>query len=289
MRTRRIHIILMTGMLMLVSVCAYPFEHFIRVSGDFSFAREIARGGLVWDNAEPMSLQEAQAIIGSGQMEKGVSGNGFAPALGVGYRLNHNHFLLDVGLGGEYRQSWLAPHDLTNAYGRGKDEEGLAYVGHYQWRNRRSVMRHAGLTLPITIGGEWDKWFFLVGVKGALDVWSKVEEQGLQTIDGTYERYMNTFEGMPNHGFLADAPYQCDPVSQATSFSLRACAEAGYCVYGASEGRYRLKQTVKVYVSVFGEYGFLTSRDAYTPFLLGVRATVLIPLPTKRECTCWKF
>jgi len=289
MNNRRIHILMTAGILMLVSVCAYPFDHYIRVSGDFSYARDCAHGGIAWDNTAQVSLQDALAVIGSGAMEKGVSGNGFAPALGVGYRLAHNHFLFDVGLGGEYRQTWLKPHDLTNAYARGKDEEGLIYMGHHQWRERRSVLRHAGLTLPVTIGGEWDEWFFLAGVKGAVDIWGRSEEQGLYTLDGAYDRYMNAFEGMPNHGFVTDEPYRCEPKSQAVSISLRACAEVGYCVYGASDGRYKRKQTVKVYVSAFGEYGVLTSKEAYAPFLLGARVTMLVPLPVKRECTCWKF
>ena len=285
----RIYSVLMTGILLLVSLCVYPLDHYVRVSADFAYARDCATGGLVWDNTTPTGLKEAQALIGSGVMERGVSGNGLAPGAGAGYRLVHNHFLLDVGVGAEYRQTWLRPNDVTNAYAEAKDEEGLAYVGHHRWTGRHAVQRHVGLNLPVMVGGEWDEWYFLVGVKGAIDVWGTYSERGLYSLDGTYDRYMDAFNGMPNHGFVTDEPYRTEPVAPAMSMGLRVCAEAGYCVYGASDGRYKKKETVKVYVSAFGEYGVLNSKDAYTPFLLGARATVLIPLPKRRECTCSKF
>ena len=289
MTQMRIHTLLLVTGLLLVTTGAYPFEHFLRVSGDFSYARDHARSGAVWDNSVPVTLQDAEAFIGSGVMEQATAGNGFSPALGVGYRMKFNHFLLDVGVGAEYRQSWLGLHDVTNAYAAGVDEEGFGYMGHHQWTNRRGVLRHAGLTLPITVGGEWDEWFFLAGVKGAIDIWGTCTERGAYSLEGAYDRYMDAFEGMANHGFVTDEPYRCEPVAQPSGISLRACAEVGYCVYGASSGRYRLRETVKVYVSAFGEYGVLTNKNSYTPFLLGVRATLLVPLPTKKECTCWKF
>lgn len=293
MKQFRTHNILVTGILLLVSVCAFPFDHYLRLSADFSYARDKsgvrgdATGNYLPD--ENIGLREAQTIIGSGQPEAGVSGNGFAPGLGVGYRMMHSHFLLDVGLVVEYRQTYAHPGDLTNVYQRGVDEEGLTYMGHHQWTARRCALRHVGINIPVMLGGEWGAVYFLAGVKASVDVWGTSTENGLYSLEGIYDRYMDPFNGMDNHGFVTDEPYRCDPVAQPAAFNLRACAEVGYCVYGANQGSYRRKETIKLYVSAFGEYSVLGNEGAYLPLLVGARVTMLMPLPKKRVCTCSRF
>ena len=232
-----------------------------------------------------MTYNAARSIVGSGMTEKGLAGNGFAPAAGVGYRLVYNHFLLDVGLGVEYRQAWLRPTALTQVYEQATDEQGYAYTGHHSWTERRSVMKHVGLNLPVMLGGEWDKFYFLAGVKLNADIWGRSSEQGYYSLEATYDRYMDPFTDMPNHGYVTNEPYTCDQVVLPMAVQLRACVEAGYCVYGADSGRYRRQKSTKVYVSVFGEYSVIGTPDTYMPLLVGARVTALIPLPQKTKCT----
>ena len=268
--------------------------HYIRLSGDFAYARANAQDGYAWDAEVPMSLREAKSIIGSGMVEDGVSGNGFAPGLGIGYRLAYGALRFDVGIGAEYRQLYLQPNDLTNAYARGRDEEGVTYMGYHSWTRRTAVMQHAGINLPVMIGGEWNGVCVLAGVKTTINVWGTSAESGAYSLKGAYDRYMDPFVGMDNHGFVSDQPYRCEPVPQTVSYELRACLEVGYCFHGAEQIQRRARgrsksHVVKCYVSAFGEYGIAGSEGIYTPLLLGARLTMLLPLPKGRECTCWKF
>lgn len=279
------------AVMLLSSVCTYAQKHYIRVNADVAYARDMARGGEAVGAAEPINLSAARAIIGSGQMQAGVSGNGFAPALGVGYRLSYNHLLFDVGIGAEYRQTHLHPTDLTNVQQSAVDEEGMTYVGHHAWTNRSCKLSHVGVNIPVMIGGEWSNICVLAGVKANVDIWGSNTERGNYSLVADYERYMDPFSNMPNHGFVQNEPYECAPVAQSMAFNLRACAEVGYCVYGADDGgRYRRSQSpLKCYVSAFGEYSVLATQGTYSPLLVGVRATMLVALPEKRQCTCSRF
>ena len=289
---------LLVGISLLIAMCAYParrhssryssrnaMHHYIRVSADFSYAREFANGGTAIDAADAMTYNAARSIVGSGMTEKGLSGNGFAPGIGVGYRLVYNHFLFDVGLGAEYRQAWLRPTALTQVYEPAKDEQGYDYTGHHTWTERRCMIKHAGISLPVMLGGEWDKFYFLAGIKLNADIWGRSSEWGNYSLEADYDRYMNSFVDMPNHGYVSNEPYADEPVVLPSAVQLRACAEIGYCVYGAENGRYRKQRSTKVYVSAFGEYSVLGTADTYMPLLIGARVTALIPLPQKTKCT----
>ena len=298
MKGMKLHRIILISVMMLVTLCVYPagrrgaryrgnnaVQHYFCVSADIAYAHEIAHGGEGIASADAMTYSTARSIIGSGMTEKGLAGNGFAPAAGVGYRLVYNHFLLDVGLGAEYRQAWLRPTALTQVYEQATDEQGYAYTGHHSWTARRSVMKHVGLNLPVMLGGEWEKFYFLAGVKLNADIWGRSSEQGYYSLEATYDRYMDPFTDMPNHGYVTNEPYTCDQVVLPMAVQLRACVEAGYCVYGADSGRYRRQKSTKVYVSVFGEYSVIGTPDTYMPLLIGARVTALIPLPQKTKCT----
>ena len=300
MRTAKIHIVVLTGILLLAPLCAYPahryrgsarneVKHYARLSADIAYARGMSRAGEVWDMSS-LSLDEARSLVGSGLMEAGLSGNGFAPSLGIGYRMTYSWLRLDVGLGAEYRRCSMQPHNMLDITGPGVDEEGMKYTGHHSWSNRRCVLQHAGVTLPVMIGGEWEKVCVMAGVKASIDVWGTSEEKGNYSLEAEYDRYFDNFHDMPNHGFVTDEPYSCGTQAQSAAWNLRACLEVGYCVYGGEQSRYRRKESMKVYVSAFGEYGITGSAKAYTPLLLGVRATMLIPLPKEEKCTtCWRY
>lgn len=289
MKRARIHSIWMVSMLLLASCYVYAADnHYFRLSVDLAYARDFSRSGGVFDPTVTMGLADAQAIIGSGIMEPLNQSNGFSPALGIGYRLAHNHFRLDVGLGAEYRQRYNMPADLTNVYERGIDEQGFDYMGHHMWTQRTCVMRHIGVNVPVMVGGEWSRFYFLAGVKAAVDLWGTNTEQGKYSLTADYERYMDPFSGMDNHGFVTESPYSCDPVVQPLSWNVRACAEVGYCVAGAEEVRGKKTQT-KWYVGLFGEYGVIGTKEAYTPLLVGVRLTMLMPLPELKTCMCWGY
>ena len=134
----------------------------------------------------------------------------------------------------------------------------------------------------------WNNICVMAGVKANIDVWGRSAEHGNYTLVAEYDRYMDPFSNMPNHGFVTNEPYSCGQHAQSVSWNMRVCAEVGYCVYGGDDGRYRRRESLKVYVSAFGEYGVI-GKGSYTPLLIGARVTMLVPLPKQKACTCWKF
>ena len=94
--------------------------------------------------------------------ETNIGGNGAAVELGIGYRLTHNHFLFDVGVGGRYAYVDQKMGQLNDTI-PGVDEEGLEYMGYHVWKDRRSPSHRVEVNVPIRVGGEWGRFYFLVG------------------------------------------------------------------------------------------------------------------------------
>ena len=273
-----------------VLLCLLPSasaQHFIRFNVDFSYARDFASAGASAPNVEDLSLAEAQDWIGSGRAEKLTGSNGFSPALGLGYRYQYKHLLVDVGIGAEYRHRFNGLSGMEDITAVATDDYGTEYTGHHSWTSRTAVMQHAAIHLPVMIGGEWEKVYFLAGAKMNLDVWGRSQEKGRYTLVADYDRFMDPFENMKEHGIVDKEPYTCSPKSMAIGWDLRVCAEVGYHLSetGHTTGSRSIKP--QYYIGAFAEYGVVTKKDYFHPFLAGVRLTILLPLKTTEACKCW--
>lgn len=273
----------------IVSDCAA--RNYIRFNADFSYARDLSRSGVGPSFIEEMTPEIAMEWIGSGMTESLRGSNGFAPAVGAGYRYMHNLFLLDLGLGVEYRYCINRPYDISDARKEGIDTQQYPYIGYHYWTSRAIHYQHMGVTVPVMMGAEIKKIYFMAGVKAGIDIWGSSKEKGAYSMQAEYERYMDVLVNIPGHGIVEKEPYTMESVNNAAvQWNVRACAEIGYCIGGATERKYNSrKMEPRYYVGAFAEYGFVGAQGAYLPLLAGVRLTALLSLPEPQECKCYRW
>lgn len=283
------------GVLALFLACAYVSDcaarNFLRFNADFSYARDLSRVKSNPAYAGEMAPAEALAQVGSGRTEALTGSNGFAPAFGFGYRYMYRAFVLDLGIGAEYRYCIDRPYDITDAKEAGIDSQQFPYIGHHYWTGRAVHSQRIGVTLPVMMGAEIKHVYFLAGVKAGVDIWGNSREKGAYSMQAEYERYMDVLVNIPGHGIVEKDPYTTDAVTMPSlAWNIRACAEIGYR-FGDAEGRKynRKKVTPRYYIGAFAEYGFMGTSGAYLPLLAGIRLTALLALPEPRQCKCLLF
>lgn len=266
-------------------------ENFIRLNADASYARDLARANTGAPFIKELSLPQALEWIGSGQYESLQSSNGFAPAIGAGYRYQHKAFILDLGLGVEYRCRFNRMYPVEEVLAAEVDEKNWDYEAHYTWRERRGRLQHLGINLPLMVGGEWSGICVLAGVKANIDVWGNSSEKGLATKYGVYKQTNDPIFIRDKYGFYTDKPYQEAAVASAMQWNVRACLELGYRLSKAQKGKkaYKKSNDPRYYVSLFAEYSVVGLQNTYLPLLVGARFTALLPIPEKPICKCLKF
>ena len=266
-------------------------EHYIRLNADFSYARDFAGKGV---SATPIgsetSLDAAQAWIGAGTVEPLSKSNGFAPAIGVGYRFKHKILIVDAGLGCEYRMRFNGLDSLAGVKAEHVDEWGETFIGTHSWTNRSAKWQNVGIQVPVMAGVEIKRFYVLAGIKANVDLWGTTREKGAYTMTGKYVRFMDELEDVPGHGLVSNEAYEMPAKKIGLWWDIRACLDLGYCIYGDGANKNK-KQKIqpRYYVGAFAEYSFLGGNKQYLPLLAGVRLTVLLPLQESKECMCWGY
>lgn len=288
MRSSVLLLLILGGMLLVVMPVAG--ENFVRLNADVCYARDLSRGSVGAPFVEDLSLAQAVDWIGSGRYESLTSSNGFAPAIGAGYRFQRKALIVDVGLGVEYRYRFNRMYPIEEVLAMDVDEKNWEYEGHNTWRGRQGRLQHVGINLPVMVGGEWSGFCVLAGVKANVDVWGKGFEKGLMTKYGVYKQTDDPIYIRDKYGFFTDKPYQEESVASAMQWNIRGCLELGYRLTKAQKGKkaYKKSNDPRYYVSLFAEYGFAGTQNTYLPLLVGARLTALLPIPEKPDCKCWK-
>ena len=277
----------------LLSVCVLCFflpslsaRHYLRFNADFSYARDFAGAGASAPSSEGMTLADAQAMIGSGKSEALRNSNGFAPGIGIGYRFSYKAFLLDLGIGAEYRNTVNELYPVSNVIAADIDDTGEPYTGRHTWSSRRVSLQHAGIHIPLMLGAEIKRFYFLAGLKANIDVWGTSKERGAYSMSAKYDRFMDEWTNVSGHGIVADEPYEASAVAGGTGWNIRACAELGYCFYVSRRHTNSRMSQPRYYAGAFAEYSFAGTSGNYQPLMAGVRLTVLLPFPEPRVCRC---
>lgn len=246
------------------------------------------------------------------------SGNGVSPYLGVGYRLVYNKFLFATG---------LEAHYLYNAYSTSGakrsinmlDTEGDPFRLHVDATDGNDWVHAVNLNIPVLLGMEYRRFYFLAGPKLSLNVWNQMQTQAIAVTTATYEQYIGTFENMPNH-MLDTYPVESKNLSADWDLDIITHLEVGMRLGDVSfeTGADVPKPKQRFYIALYADYGLLNLNGAeakysrldyeqvagqplrifLTPALMskeysgvrvnqwsvGVKATVLLELPKQRDC-----
>ena len=255
--------------------------HYLRGVASVGYVHEM--GG---QTPEISSVSEAQELIRSGQIERLEKSNGVGTGIGIGYRYAYKHLLIDVGLGCDYRYRVNQLTDISDIEQPAVDEEGYDYMGLHTWSGRQNTWQNVGLNIPIMIGGEWNSVYFLVGAKLNVNVWGRTQEKGKYSLAADYDRYMDPFSGMSNHGYVTDEPYACAPTACSFSWDVRACAEVGYCLSGPASYSRTRSVSPRYYLGAYAEYGIAPNNKIYNSLEVGAKLTILLPIKAKEACMC---
>ena len=130
---------------------------------------------------------------------------GAAAALRLGYELKHKHLLFHLALGAAYHYTTTSMPDydeMTPAV----DSEEYRLLAHSYYSHRVDSRQWMDLQASVQIGGEWEKIYFLAGIIPSFYIYGKEDIRADIRVTGDYEKFIDIFEDMPNHGFTT-MPY----------------------------------------------------------------------------------
>lgn len=209
---------------------------------------------------------------------------GVAAEVGAGYRLQYKHFIFDVGVGGQY----LNLHNQLPNIEEQKpavDIQNVPYTGLSFWSERNDVAHRILVNMPVMVGGQWNKIYFLVGANMNLHVWGRADEEGLYTYQGQYERYIQPLSSLPQYGFVTDEFYRKNQQVIDFNYDIRVAAEVAYCVNAEKDVAFN---KLACYVGLFVEYSVLHLSD-FTPLVAGAKLTLLWRMKERKHCMCYNY
>ena len=108
--------------------------------------------------------------------------------IGVDYRLLHNNFLFSLGLEGmsELNANQLDKLDVSIPM---VDTEGELFDMHVLVDKSRDLSHMANLNIPLLVGGEWGRFYFMVGPKVAINLYGMTSSSAQITTYGEYDQY----------------------------------------------------------------------------------------------------
>ncbi len=257
---------------------------------------------LVWGSGGYSSLlTDAGKIDSKGNVGVGVGG---------GYELHYKWFRLQVGAEFTFLNAGLQIHDFVHdVYLR--DNEGDYYTGHHYFTDNKDMYRMGNINIPLMLGAQFGGFYFLVGGKAGLNLFTNATMSPTLNITGTYDKYIGDFANIPDHNFGESTDQVKNPVT--LGFNAALSAEVGfYLPIGESKN-------IKYRLSFFGDYGLLNVHDnsqsqslmlniaespyykpalnnlmltenmkgsVVNPLYVGVKFTVLFGLIDRGDCMC---
>lgn len=244
--------------------------------------------------------------------------SGTEAALGIGWRMYHNHFLFSTGLEASY--SFFKPSmSEVRLELNMLDTEAMPFIMIADATSGRDVCHSLDFNIPLMFGGEYNRFYFQLGPVFSVNLLGRASSSANLTTTGDYDRYLGIFENMPNH-YLTTIPVSSGDCRLRFGADVKARIEIG-CRLGAlytEKGMDVPTTTKRGYISLFVDYGLLNvhrgtalnSRISYTqapneellfhltPALLsrewrdiklnrltvGIKATFLLELPQRKDC-----
>lgn len=157
---------------------------------------------------------------------------GYQPAsglnlnMGADYRVFYNDFIFSFGAEFLYELHANRINSL-DLYLPMMDTEGELFDMHVQVDKARDLTHMINLNIPILLGGEWKRFYFMVGPKMSINLYGATSSGAHFTTSGEYERPYDPFFDMPNHQFESGQYMGSGTLPLKWNFQLMAHAELG--------------------------------------------------------------
>ncbi len=183
---------------------------------------------------------------------------GFNGNLGVDYRLFHNNFIFSVGVEGMYELNVNSMDEMDVSIPM-MDTEGELFDMHVHVDKSRDLAQMVNLNIPLLFGGEWGRFYFMVGPKVSLNMWGVTSSHAEVTTYGEYDKYYDDFYDMPNHQFESDQYMGSAVLPLKWNFNIMAHAEIGGRIgHMFKHKQFRLNpDKVRMYLAAYMDFGVL--------------------------------
>lgn len=183
---------------------------------------------------------------------------GVAGMIGFDYRLYHNSFIFSAGVEGMYELNVNHLDDHDEAI-RMMDTEGDIFNMHVHVDKSKDLAHMANVNIPILFGGEWGRFYFMVGPKVAISLYGMTASSAQITTYGEYDRYYDDFYDMVNHQFVSNQYMSSATLPLKWNFNIMAHAEVGGRVGHMFKHRqFRLNpDKIRMFLGAFVDFGLL--------------------------------
>ena len=178
--------------------------------------------------------------------------------IGVDYRLYHNNFIFSAGIEGMYELNINSMDQIDEKIPM-KDTEGQLFEMHVHVDNSRDLAQMMNVNVPLLFGGEWRRFYFMVGPKVSLSLWGNTSSKAEVTTYGAYDEYYDDFYDMENHQFMSDQYMGSAVMPVKWNLNVMAHAEIG----GRLGHMFKHKQfrinpdKVRMYLAAYVDFGLL--------------------------------
>lgn len=248
---------------------------------------------------------------------------GVGGGIGVGYELNANHFLFTVGFSANIAHSSFNLSGGESSFDA-IDTQGDPLKFIISTNERKDIYTNTSLQIPLMVGGEFGRFYFLAGAKFDLSVNCATNVKATIRTVGDYTNtlgFIDKFTNMPEHGFYENAEFNAQQGKINFNPNVMASAEIGWRLGLIAKGTgYDVPKPKTIYrIALFADYGlpdihqrgskeFFTWTDAIIDhdclnyigmndvlstnrapkavnnLLVGVKFTILFQLPERKNC-----
>ena len=185
--------------------------------------------------------------------------------IGFDYRLFHNDFLFSIGVEGMYEVN-INSMDRMDFALKMMDTEGQPFDMHVHVDKSRDLAQIANVNIPILFGGEWKRFYFMVGPKVSLNMWGVASSRAEVTTYGAYDEYYDDFYNMENHQFVTGQRMSSGTLPLKCELNILAHVEVG----GRIGHMFKYKQfrlnpdMVRMYLAGYVDFGLLNLHKGTT-------------------------
>lgn len=266
------------GALVPVQAARYTMtkSHWLGISGDLGWSSVLT---------SPSVLADGTAIS--------PSAHSYGLQAGLTYEYNAHHFLVQTGAAFRWQNASLEVSDMEHTT-QIVDITRTPHEFTYHMRHREDCMKMGYVELPLMLGGVWNHFYMMAGVKARLAVMGSTEQHVRVTTTASYDRFnAPQFSGMPGNGLQNDVPVDkrgdklsvYPDLSVGAEFGLNvslreASGRRGYTAsrsYGARAYSPRRGKDTRFRVGLFADYGVFSfnTRGMHSEFT----ASNLTPSP----------
>lgn len=192
--------------------------------------------------------------------------SGFNPTIGVDCRVYYNNFLFSVGVEAMYQLNTFSISPFNDTIPM-RDTEGNDFRMIAQVGKPRDLTHMVNLNIPILFGGEWGRFYFLVGPKVSLNLYGAASSSAVYETYADYTRAYDDFHDMPIHQLESDQLMSSNTLPlKWEQMNIMAHAEIG----ARFNRMHRHKQfrnnpdKIRMYLAAYVDYGVLNIYKSYT-------------------------